>query len=58
MDQEYQEYKERREEFIELVKPLMEFLRENFHPHVSIIVTPLDAEVVIGEIAYSEEVSF
>ncbi len=39
---------EKREEFEKLVEPLMEFLANNFHPHVSIIVDCCSAELSEG----------
>lgn len=33
-------------EFTELVKPLIKFLCDNYHPHVTIIVTPTGAELM------------
>ncbi|MCK5019625.1 MAG: hypothetical protein KAS32_21380 [Candidatus Peribacteraceae bacterium] len=35
-------------EFSEVVKPLMKWLKENHHPHVKAIVTSMDAELVEG----------
>lgn len=37
-------------EFEELVKPLMEYLHKNFHPHAQIIINWDGAEVVEGKI--------
>lgn len=36
------------ERFEKAAKPLMEFLAENFHPHVTVIVTSNSAELVEG----------
>ena len=35
-------------EFEDLVKPLMQWLNDNHHPHVSVIVTGQNAELVEG----------
>ena len=35
-------------EFNELVKPIMKWMDENFHPHVKIIIDCLNAEIVEG----------
>lgn len=35
-------------EFNELVKPLMKWMDKNFHPHIKIIITSLNAEIVEG----------
>lgn len=34
--------------FQELVKPVMKFLCEEFHPHVTVIIEPTHAEIVEG----------
>ncbi len=35
-------------EFETLVRPLMKFLCDNCHPHVTVIVTPTNAELLEG----------
>ena len=37
---------EQRKEFEEKVKPLMEFLCKEFHPHIKIIIEPTRAEIL------------
>lgn len=37
---------EQRKEFEEKVKPVMEWLCKNFHPHVTIIIEPTSAEIL------------
>lgn len=39
---------EQRKELEEVVKPVMKFLCENFHPHVTIIIEPTQAEILEG----------
>jgi ABC-type phosphate/phosphonate transport system substrate-binding protein len=39
---------EQRVKFEEAAKPLMKFLSDNFNPHVMIIVTSTNAEIVEG----------
>lgn len=34
-----------REELEKLARPLMKFLNDNFHPHVSITIDPSSAEI-------------
>ena len=34
--------------FEELVRPIMKYLCENYHPHVTIIITPTGAELLEG----------
>ena len=41
---------EKMEELEELVKPLQDFLRDNYHPHTAIIVTE-ERTVVVEDIA-------
>lgn len=38
--------KEQTEQFLEASKPLMKFLAENFHPHVTAIVVSNSAEIL------------
>jgi hypothetical protein len=33
-------------EFEEKVRPVIEWLNENYHPHVSVIITPTNAELL------------
>lgn len=39
---------EKQDEFIALCRPLLKFLCENCHPHVTVIVTPTDAQLMEG----------
>lgn len=39
-------------QFEALTKPLIQWLNENAHPHVTAIVTPVGAEVLEGLMAY------
>jgi len=39
---------EQRKEFEEIITPVIKFLCENFHPHVTIIVEPTRAEILEG----------
>jgi len=48
------EHDKKRAEFIEAARPLMKFLCENYHPHVSVIVTPVDAELLEGVLCTGE----
>ena len=36
------------EEFEKSVRPLIKYLCDNHHPHVSVIVTPISSEIVEG----------
>lgn len=47
--------KKQRDKFEELARPLIKYLNDNFHPHATIIITPRDAEIVIGECAFQTE---
>jgi len=40
--------KEQINEFKEVSKPLVRFLNENCHPHVTVIVVPTGAEILEG----------
>lgn len=46
---------EKQLEFESLAKPLVKFLNDNYHPHVSIIITPDSAEILSGEMAFHTE---
>lgn len=37
-----------REEFEEVVRPVIKWLCENHHPHMSILITPVDAQLLEG----------
>ena len=39
---------DKREQFEEACKPLVEFLNDNCHPHVTVVVTPSSAELSEG----------
>lgn len=39
---------EQQEKFKELTRPLMDWLQVTQHPHMKVIVTPTDAELVEG----------
>jgi len=38
-------------EFESLARPLIRYLCENHHPHVTIIITPTDAQLLYGHIS-------
>lgn len=40
--------KEQREKFEDAAKPLIKWLNENCHPHVTVLVEPTGAELVEG----------
>ena len=42
------ESKKELSEFEKVVRPLIKYLCENHHPHVSVIVTPTNAELLEG----------
>lgn len=39
---------ELRAEFEELSRPLIKWMNENYHPHISAIITPVNTELVEG----------
>ena len=39
---------EQREDFFEIVKPVMKWLNDNCHPHVEITIDPIHAELKEG----------
>ena len=47
--------KKQREEFENAVRPLMKFLSENFHPHVTVIVDYSRAELLESSVAFVTE---
>ena len=40
--------KQQQQEFEALTRPVIEWLNNNCHPHVSVIVTPTNAELLEG----------
>lgn len=46
---------QKREEFIELVAPVMKWMAENLHPHTKIIIECNSAELVEGCIGYKND---
>lgn len=40
-------------EFEELTKPLIKWLNENCHPHTTMLITPVNAELLEGVIGYA-----
>lgn len=44
---------EQRKQFEEAVKPLIKFLCDNCNPHVTVIVTPTDAELLTGALSFN-----
>ncbi|WP_298046183.1 hypothetical protein [uncultured Bacteroides sp.] len=48
METDIQQNKRKLEELEEAAKPLIKFLCENYHPHVTAIVTPTSVEVMEG----------
>lgn len=45
----------KQDEFKALCDPLIKWLNDNFHPHVSVYITPTSAELSSGETAYTTE---
>lgn len=41
---------EKRKEFEAVAKPLIKWINDNGHPHMSVIITPTSAELVEGSI--------
>ncbi len=48
METDIQEINRKLEELKEVAKPLIKYLCENYHPHVTAIVTPTGVEVMEG----------
>jgi hypothetical protein len=42
-------------EFVNLSKPLIKYLNDNFNPHTKIIIEADGAEIVSGEMSYRTE---
>ncbi len=45
-----------KEKFEAAVKPLIDYLKQNHHPHVIVIVDPAGAELLEGQITYRDKV--
>ena len=48
METDIKEINSKLEELKEVAKPLIKYLCENYHPHVTAIVTPTGVEVMEG----------
>jgi hypothetical protein len=44
---------QQQKEFESVTRPVIEWLNANWHPHVTVVITPTSAELSSGEIAYS-----
>ena len=53
MEYERKGEQSKREEFKELVDPVIKWINENYHPHVTIVITPNTAELLEGTIGYT-----
>ncbi|HHT23152.1 MAG TPA: hypothetical protein GXZ87_07575 [Bacteroidales bacterium] len=40
--------------FEDLARPMMKYLCENYHPHVTVIITPTNAELLEGKMSTGE----
>ena len=45
-------------DFEEIAKPMMKYLCENFHPHVTVIITPTSAEISEGSYSTGKVLDF
>ena len=43
---------DQRDEFKKVTEPVMEWLNENFHPHVHVIIDPTRSELLEGQTAH------
>jgi len=43
----------KRNSFIEVTNPLIQWLNDNGHPYMTVIVTPCSAELVEGQLAHT-----
>ena len=46
--------KDKVKEFEQLARPMMQYLCENHHPYVTVIITPTNAELLEGKISTSQ----
>ena len=49
--EDFENGKQKVDEFEALTRPLMKYLCENHHPHVTIIITPTDAQLLYGQMS-------
>jgi hypothetical protein len=45
---------EKRDQLRLAAQPLIEYLKEHWHPHATVIVTPAGVELLIGEISVQD----
>ena len=43
--------KDKVKEFEQLARPMMQHLCENYHPHVTVVITPTNAELLEGKMS-------
>lgn len=44
-----------RDEFIQITEPVIRWLNENAHPHMSVIITTTDAEMLEGVLCHKTD---
>ncbi len=47
--------KKKLEEFMNLAKPLIKFINDNFNPRTQMILTSTNAEIVSGQMGFTTE---
>lgn len=55
MTGEEKEFEEFRQEFIRVARPLIKFMAEKCHPHMTAVVDSTDAELVEGFASYNTD---
>jgi len=43
--------KDKVKEFEQLARPMIQYLCENYHPHVTVVITPTNAELLEGQMS-------
>lgn len=49
------EFRAKMEEFQSVTKPIIKWLNDNHHPHMSVLITPTGAELLEGNISFQTE---
>ena len=46
------------DDFTEIVKPLIKYMAENYHPHTTLIITSTNAELLEGKMSTGKILDF
>lgn len=50
--------KDKVKEFEQLARPMMQYLCENYHPHVTVVISPTNAELLEGKMSTGQIIDY